>query len=53
MHHRDGPKPTAEHPPALIKAEEADVPLPLDAGAEHGESHLGQADSPASQVEQG
>lgn len=49
MHHRDGPKPTAEHPPVLIKAEKADVPLPVDAGAEHGESQLGlQADSPAS-----
>lgn len=26
MHHRDGPKPTAEHPPVLIKVEAADVP---------------------------
>ena len=25
MHHRDGPKPTAEHPPVLIKVEAADV----------------------------
>lgn len=23
MHHRDAPKPTTEHPPVLIKAEEA------------------------------
>lgn len=25
MHHRDGPKPIAEHPPVLIKVEAADV----------------------------
>lgn len=28
MHHRDGPKPTAEHPPVLIKVEAADVCCP-------------------------
>lgn len=33
-------------PPVLIKAEKADVPLPMDAGAECGGSQLGlQADS--------
>ena len=28
MHHRDGPTPTAEHPPVLIKVEAADVRCP-------------------------
>lgn len=32
MHHRDGPKATAEHPPVLIKAEEAGILLPTEAG---------------------
>ena len=36
-------------PPVLIKAEKADVPLPVDAAAQHGESQLGlQAASPVS-----
>lgn len=49
MHHRDGPNQLLSNPPVLIKAEKADVPLPVDAGAERGESQLGlPANSPAS-----
>lgn len=51
MHHRDGPKTTTEQPPPpiLIKAEEADMLLPVDAGTEHGRAIWDcRADSPTS-----
>lgn len=49
MHHRDGPKATAEHPPVLIKAEEAGILLYTEAGVEYGGSRWGlEADKHAS-----
>lgn len=47
MHHRDGPKLTAEHPPVLIKGE-AGIPC-TEAGVQCGGSRWGlEADKPAS-----
>lgn len=50
MHHRDGPGPTAEHPPVLIKAEEAGIHWLWPRERNVGEPAGVQADSPAAVV---